>query len=108
MRSPSLWFPVALAASLTLASVAIPGRVTVRYADIEGCAQGCDVAAGGFPVPLIADYPGISPVGSVDGSGALVGMDVVSWGRFAGTFGVWLALSVAVWSPGAVRSRGRP
>ena len=97
---------VALALGLTLLSALVPGHVDATYADIMGCEQGCPAAAAGFPFPFVVDYPGISPVGSVSLSGALLGMDVVWWGRAAATFACWLA-AVAAGAEAARRARRR-
>ena len=63
---------------VTLASSIVPGtRVEVQGWDCppapESCAQ--TVVAAGFPIPYIADYHGISPVGRVSLVDALMGVD---------------------------------
>ena len=54
----------------TLLSSTKEGAVWATYSEIMGCEFGCRVAAAGWPVPYIADYPGISVVGSADVVGA--------------------------------------
>lgn len=86
----------ALAFGLTLASLVVPGRVTMTYGEIMGCEQGCDVVAAGFPFAFVVDYPGISVVGSVSWSGALLGEDKLLPGRLAASFAFWLAVGVVL------------
>ena len=73
-----------------------PRRITVKYADIMGCEEGCEVAAAGFPDHIIAHYPGLSPVGSADLTGALLGIDRILWGRAAAAFAFWAAVSLLI------------
>ncbi len=83
-----------LATSLLLTTLSgwVPRQVTTRYPDIMGCERGCQVAAGGWPVPFVVDYPGISPVGSVSISGGLMGEDRMRWGAFAASWALWLSV----------------
>jgi hypothetical protein len=67
-----------------------------RYPEIMGCESGCLAAAGGWPAPYLVDYPGISPVGSVSLTDAMLGMDNVWPAELALTFIFWLALSALV------------
>ena len=60
---------------LALLSSAKAGSASATYSEIMGCEQSCEVAAGGWPVPYLVDYPGISVVGSVDLMGGLLGED---------------------------------
>ena len=53
----------------------------MSYPEIMGCERACEVATVGFPVTFILDYPGLSPAGSVDLVGAVLGLDRVLWGR---------------------------
>lgn len=78
---------------LTAASSCAHSRVTMKYSDIDGCVNGCAVAAAGFPVPYIADYPGLSPANSADFVGAVVGVDKIAWPRAAIAFVFWTALA---------------
>jgi len=74
----------------TIASSAIPRRATARYADIMGCEVTCPVAAGGWPFAYVVDYPGLSPSGSADVLGYLLGVDRLLHGSLAATFLCWL------------------
>jgi hypothetical protein len=95
-----------MAVIATLASSVIGGTVNATYPDIMGCESGCLVAAGGWPAPYLVDYPGISPVGSVSLTDALLGIDNIRPFGLAATFAFWLAVSVlAVWLP--VRKKRR-
>lgn len=76
---------------LALASSIHAGRVKAVYAEIMGCEVGCEVAAAGWPMPYLVDYPGISVVGSVDLLGALTGEDKFHLLPFAGTALFWTA-----------------
>lgn len=76
------------------------GRSRAIYSDIMGCEQGCDVAAAGWPLPYLIDYPGISVAGSADLLGALVGEDRFRPLPFAGAALIWtaiVALGFALW-----------
>jgi hypothetical protein len=70
---------VAVAAVIvTMASSVVPGtRVEVQSWDCPPAPASCaqTVVAAGFPIPYIADYHGISPVGSVSLVQALMGID---------------------------------
>lgn len=90
--------PLALAPGLllALASSAFPGRTTAVYSEIMGCEAGCEVAAAGWPVPYLVDYPGISVVGSAGLSGALVGEDHFRLLPFLLTALFWTALVLLV------------
>lgn len=97
-----------LAAGLTLASFAVPARARVTYAEIMGCERGCEVAAAGFPLPFVADYPGLSVAHTVWWGGVLLGEDRVLPGPLAGSFAFWLAVSwLGVWLGGRAARRSR-
>lgn len=92
MRKRSILFVLAAATALALASSAIPGRATVNYPDIDGCAAGCTVAAAGWPFPYLADYPGLSPAGKASLVEATTGSDHVLWTSFVASWLAWAAL----------------
>ena len=83
---------ISLGLVLALASSFRNGRSRAVYSEIMGCEQGCDVAAAGWPLPYLIDYPGISVVGSADLFGALVGEDKFLLLPFAGTTLAWIAI----------------
>lgn len=87
---------VLLAVAATAGSSWIGSSVAARYPDIMGCESACVVSAGGWPMPYVVDYPGLSPVGSADVVGALMGLDRLRLPALAVTFAVWLAVSAAV------------
>jgi hypothetical protein len=105
MRTRSLLLVLVAATALTLATSALPGHVTVNYADIDGCTAGCRVAAAGWPFPYLADYPGLSPSGSTSLAEAFTGSDHVLWTSFVLSWFAWAAvLGLATW---LLRRRGR-
>lgn len=81
--------PLALGAAATLATSAVTQQTIARYADIDACIAGCTVAAGGWPLPYLIDYPGPSPGHDVSLVGAAMGADRL---RLEG-----LALDLAFW-----------
>jgi hypothetical protein len=85
-----------LAVIATLASSTIGGTVIAIYPEIMGCESGCLTAAGGWPAPYLVDYPGISPVGSVSLTDAMLGMDKIWPAELALTYVFWLAISALV------------
>ena len=85
-----------LAAVATLASSAIGGTVIAIYPEIMGCESGCLAAAGGWPATYLVDYPGISPVGSVSLTDAMLGIDRIWPAELVLTFIFWLAISALV------------
>lgn len=87
---------VVVAVTLTVLSTAVPGTITAVYPDITGCEAGCEVAAAGFPIPFVADYPAVSPAASATAAGALLGVDQVHWLRAIATFAAWVAFAFAV------------
>lgn len=89
-----------LAAALTYASLAVPGRVSAVCSNI-GTPVYCPVLAYGFPLPYLADSQGISPLGSVarDPLSLLIGEDELLWPRLALNGLFWLmALAAGRWA----------
>jgi hypothetical protein len=62
-----------IAAAATLASTAVSGRVTAIQLGNAHCENECDFLAAGWPFPFPVDGPGVSPSGSVDLVGAVLG-----------------------------------
>lgn len=86
-----------------LASSVLASATTAIYPEIMGCEAGCAVAAGGWPVPYIIDYPGISVAGSADLLGLLTGEDRFSAAAFLATALFWTlvaSLAVLLWRRG--------
>ena len=99
---------VASALAATLASSAVDCSVTAVYPDIMGCEHGCFVVGGGWPVAYLVDYPGISPVGSVSLTDALLGVDRFRPASFALSLLFWLAVCLSLRAVGRrVSSRRR-
>jgi hypothetical protein len=97
-----------IAATLTYASLAIPGRVSAVCSNI-GTPVYCPVLAYGFPLPFLADSQGVSPVGSVarDPLSLLIGLDDVLWPRLVLSGLFWMLVAVTghlAW----LRRRRRP
>jgi|LakMenEpi03Aug12_release.lakeMendotaPanAssembly.Ray.scaffolds.fasta_scaffold350821_2 hypothetical protein len=78
-----------LAVGATLLSTLVTSEVQVAYPGSEDCGSGCAFVAAGWPRPFIVDNPGISPVGSVSLTGALLGIDLVLGGAAAIDLLVW-------------------
>ena len=95
MNAPTILSTAALAAVLVAASVHMPGRVTVVYDDVDGCQHGCEVAAGGWPLAFVADYPGLSVADDVSLWGVADGSDRLLAGRAAVAAMFWFAVSAA-------------
>jgi hypothetical protein len=88
------------AVSITMASSLVPGtRVEVQDWDCPPAPASCarTVVAVGFPIPYIADYHGISPVGSADLIGALIGVDKIRPLAFWTNVAFYGALVAVVW-----------
>ena len=94
---------------LTMASSIVPGtRVEVQDWDCPPPPASCarTVVAAGFPIPYIADYHGISPVGSVSLIEAVMGIDNIRPRPFW-TNVVFYGAIVAIASRVLVRRVGR-
>jgi hypothetical protein len=83
---------IGMAGAVSLATFAVPAKVRVSYPGSMDCQQGCEFVAAGWPFPYVVDHPGISPVGSVSLSGALLGEDIVRPGAAVATFVFWLVV----------------
>jgi hypothetical protein len=91
-----------------LASSVVPGtRIEVQDWDCPlppaSCAR--PVEAVGFPLPYIADYHGISPVGSADLMGMLMGIDKFRMRPFLADVAFYSALIGVIWLVAARRRR---
>lgn len=84
---------VLLGIAATLASSLVRQDTLARYADIDGCATGCEVAAAGWPLPYAVDYPGLSPVGEASLDGLVLGVDRWRPEAFAIDLLIWTALA---------------
>ena len=82
---------VIVALCATICSSWLPRKTLVTHPSIMGCENGCDVAAGGWPLIYVVDGMTISPVGSADLLGGLIGLDDIRWEMFALNFVVWLS-----------------
>jgi hypothetical protein len=96
-RTPSWLLIVPVGLVLSLLSSAKAGRARAVYSEIMGCESGCDVAAAGWPIPYLVDYPGISVVGVANLSGAMLGEDKFHTAPFTMTLLFWVAASAAAW-----------
>ena len=96
---PGRWrFAVVLVLGLaaTLGSSTIAQRSVARYADIDGCATGCEVAAAGWPLPYVVDYPGLSPANEASLTGLAMRVDRLRGEAFAVDLLAWTALAALI------------
>lgn len=92
------------AGGTSLATSAVPGHVRIAYPGSEGCQQGCDFVAGGWPFQYLVDHPGISPFGSVSLTDGLLGADIIKPGALAETLLFWACVwTAAIWATRRVR-----
>jgi hypothetical protein len=100
-KGPLRWLlPVVSGVLATLATSAVRQQATARYADIDACVGGCSVAAGGWPLPWLLDYPGPSPGNSVSLTGVVLGLDRWRPEAFAIDVVLWTlltAIALAAW-----------
>lgn len=98
-RDPVLLLGIALA--LTLASSLVERtRLEVQDWDCPPAPASCarPVVVIGFPLPYISDFHGISPVGSADLTGALLGMDHFHAGAFWADVAIYFLFCAAGWA----------
>ena len=91
---------LAVALLLTLASIAVTTtRLEVQDWDCPPSPASCarPVLVGGFPLPFVSDYHGISVGGRVSLVGALLGEDLFHAGAFAVDLACWLILAGGIW-----------
>jgi hypothetical protein len=86
---------IVLATVATLCSTVVAGKVSAVQLGNPGCENDCDYLAAGWPYPYIVDGPGVSPIGSVDVLGVVMGVDSVFPSALAKTFAFWLGLLLA-------------
>ncbi len=84
-----------VAAIAALTSSCVAGKVRIAYPGTEDCVQGCDFVAGGWPFLYVVDQHGLSPAGSTDLLGALLGLDIFRPWHLVATYVFWLAVFVA-------------
>lgn len=77
-----------LAVCALIISGFIPNKTYVVHSSVMGCELGCDVAGAGYPFPYIADKPYLSPTGSADAIGALIGDDQI--------FPIWMIVDFVI------------
>ena len=95
------------AAGATAGSSFVHRKVSATYADIMGCEQSCQLAAGGWPFAYVVDYPGLSPSGSADLVGLFIGVDKLWLGSLTATFLVWSIFFAFLGIAWSVRSGSR-
>lgn len=96
MKKKGFFGVTVLSGLATISSSFINRTVSAVYPDILGCERSCETAAGGWPFPFVVDYPGLSPGGTADLVGALLGVDRLWFGSLAGTFFSWLIIFYAL------------
>jgi hypothetical protein len=88
-----------------LSSFLSKSRAMATYPDIMGCEVSCDVAAAGWPLAFLRDYPGMSVVNRVDLVEVLLAADKLSWPAFLGNTLIWSAAVWLAWRLVAARRR---
>ena len=100
MRAASRLVLLAFASTaLTLATIFVSGtRLEVQDWDCPPAPASCarPVTVGGFPLPWVSDYHGISPVGSVSLTGAILGEDHFHAGAFVADVACFLVAGGAL------------
>ena len=107
-RSVVLLAVVSLLAAL--ASSAIKStRLVVQDWDCTPARESCErpMVAAGFPLPYVIDYHGISPAGSADLAGALLGMDLFYLRPFILDTGIYLLVFLVIHAFVSSRRRRR-
>jgi hypothetical protein len=89
---------------LVVASSVVPGERQEYYADVN-CTP-CKVVAAGFPLPYIADYPGLSPTHSANLQGVVFGLDKFRLNAFCADLVIYLAICTAIY--GLISHRRHP
>lgn len=83
--------------TLTLLSTFVGQRsARVVYPDIMGCETGCTVVATGWPFIFVADYLGMSVVGTADMMEVWFAADQLFWGPFLLNVLAWSCVSLLV------------
>lgn len=85
-----------IAAFLSCLSSCVSQKVIDVVPGSEDCHAGCPAAAAGWPVAYIVDGHGLSPHGSADFIGMLLGLDRLDGGRAVLNWMLWLAAIVAL------------
>jgi hypothetical protein len=85
-----------VAVFLSAASSCVPGKVIDVVPGSEDCQTGCLAAAAGWPVAYIVDGHGLSPGGSADLVGALLGVDRLDGLRATLNVLLWLSVIAAI------------
>ncbi len=92
---------------LTLLSTFVGERTaTATYPEIMGCESGCSVAATGWPLIFVRDYPGMSVVNTADILEVVIAADRFDWLPFGVNVGAWAG--VAVLALAASKALARP
>ena len=88
---------------LTLLSTFAAARTaTATYPEIMGCESGCTVAATGWPLTFVRDYPGMSVVNTADILEVAMAADRIDWLPFMIDQAAWSGLVLLTW--GSVRA----
>jgi hypothetical protein len=93
MRNKMRVLAIATGLALTLLSTGMAGKARATYSEIMGCETGCEVAAAGWPVPFLVDYPGLSVTGAANLLGALAGEDHFRLLPFCLSLLFWIAVA---------------
>lgn len=88
---------VVISVLLSGVSSCVPGQVIDVVPGSEDCKTGCLAAAAGWPLAYIVDGHGLSPHGSADFIGMLLGIDRFDGSRAVLNWLLWLSMIAAVW-----------
>ncbi|HEX8614172.1 MAG TPA: hypothetical protein VF800_23080 [Telluria sp.] len=95
----------------TLVSSCVANQVIDVVPGSEDCHAGCKAAAAGWPYPYIVDGHGLSPHGSADLMGLLMGIDRLDLFGVVLNFAAWLAIlliPMAAWLMWRSRAARKP
>ena len=87
-----------IALVLSPLSICVSGHVIDVVPGSEDCQAGCRAAAAGWPVAFIVDGHGLSPHGSADFLGFVLGLDRLDGMRAMLNWLVWLCIIGVAWT----------
>lgn len=88
---------VLMSVFLSGVSSCVPGKVIDIVPGSDDCHAGCLADAAGWPLAYIVDGHGLSPHGSADFIGMLLGVDRLDGLRAVFNCLFWLVITAAVW-----------
>ncbi|MDR7295531.1 hypothetical protein J2X16_000852 [Pelomonas aquatica] len=82
--------------AMTLLSSCVPRTVELVYPGSTDCHSGCQFVAGGWPFAYVVDAHGLSPSGSADLLGAVLGNDLLRVDQLLMTLVFWAGVHLAL------------